>query len=60
VDRAGYVTEAVKLPGIDLLNLTLGEYDLAEAVRRIGMLTQAFSADGTRITETGLRQAVVG
>jgi malate synthase len=46
-----YVTEAVKLPWyIDLLNLTLGEHDVAEAVRRIGMLTQAFSADGTRIT----------
>jgi malate synthase len=47
-----YVTEAVKLPWyIDLLNLTLGEYDVSEAKRRIGMLTDAFSKDGTRITK---------
>jgi malate synthase len=57
-----YVTEAVKLPWyIDLLNLTLGEYDVAEAVRRIGMLTQAFSTDGTRITgNLDFDRAVIG
>jgi malate synthase len=57
-----YVTEGVKLPWyIDLLNLTLGEYDVAEAVRRIGMLTQAFSTDGTRITgNLDFDRAVIG
>ena len=44
--------DAVKLPWyIDLLNINLGEYDLAEAKRRIGLLAEAFRKDGTRITE---------
>ena len=46
-----YVSDGVKLPWyIDLLNLTLGIHDLAEARRRIRMLEQAFQKDGTRIT----------
>ncbi len=47
-----YVRSDVKLPWyIDLLNATLGVYDLAEAKRRIARLTDAFRRDGTRITE---------
>ena len=47
-----YVRDAVKLPWyIDLLNVTLGTHDLAEAKRRIARLSDAFRADGTRITE---------
>jgi malate synthase len=47
-----YVADSVKLPGyIDLLNITLGNHDLAEARRRIGLLSDAFRKDGTRITE---------
>ena len=47
-----YVLDDVKLPWyIDLLNITLGTDDLAEAKRRIGLLRDAFSKDGTRITE---------
>jgi malate synthase len=47
-----YVTDAVKLPWyIDLLNITLGVTDLAEAKRRIRLLRDAFHADGTRVTE---------
>ena len=47
-----YVTDSVKLPWyIDLLNITLGVQDLAEAKRRIGLLRAAFHADGTRITQ---------
>jgi malate synthase len=47
-----YVTSDVKLPWyIDLLNITLGNHDLAEARRRIRMLEGAFAKDGTRITE---------
>jgi malate synthase len=47
-----YVRDAVKLPWyIDLLNLTLGVHDLAEAQRRIARLRDAFARDGTRITE---------
>jgi malate synthase len=46
-----YVLDAVKLPWyIDLLNITLGRHDLAEARRRIQMLAEAFRRDGTRIT----------
>ena len=33
------------------LNVTLGTHDLAEAKRRIARLSDAFRADGTRITE---------
>ncbi len=47
-----YVMDNVKLPWyIDLLNITLGTEDLAEAKRRIGLLRDAFHKDGTRITE---------
>jgi malate synthase len=47
-----YVTNDVKLPWyIDLLNITLGNHDRAEARRRIQRLADAFRTDGTRITE---------
>jgi hypothetical protein len=47
-----YVRDEVKLPWyIDLLNITLGKHDLAEAKARIARLAQAFRKDGTRITE---------
>ena len=47
-----YVMEDVKLPWyIDLLNINLDNYDVLEARRRIRLLTEAFRADGTRITE---------
>ena len=47
-----YVMDEVKLPWyIDLLNITLGVQDLAEAKRRIVLLRDAFKADGRRITE---------
>ena len=47
-----YVLSDVKLPWyIDLLNITLGNHDLAEAKRRIRLLEDAFRKDGTRITE---------
>jgi malate synthase len=47
-----YVADAVKLPWyIDLLNITLGVHDLAEARRRIGLLRDTFSADGARLTK---------
>ena len=47
-----YVTEDVKLPWyIDLLNINLDNSDLAEARRRIRLLTGAFRNEGTRITE---------
>jgi len=47
-----YVLSGVKLPWyIDLLNITLGNHDLAEAKRRIRMLQDAFRKDGTRLTE---------
>jgi malate synthase len=47
-----YVTDAVKLPWyIDLLNITLGNHDLAEAKRRIALLADAFRGDGTRLTQ---------
>ncbi|HYE85555.1 MAG TPA: hypothetical protein VEA16_04335 [Vicinamibacterales bacterium] len=46
-----YVMDAAKLPWyIDLLNITLGNHDLAEAKRRIRLLSDAFHADGTRLT----------
>jgi malate synthase len=46
-----YLLDETKLPWyIDLLNITLGNHDLNEAKRRIKMLADAFSADGTRIT----------
>jgi malate synthase len=47
-----YVTETTKLPWyVDLLNVNLGNHDLTEARRRIGLLTEAFRKDGTRMTE---------
>jgi len=47
-----YVLDEVKLPWyIDLLNINLGNHDLAEARRRILLLRDAFRRDGTRITE---------
>jgi malate synthase len=49
---ATYVGDAVKLPWyIDLLNITLGVHDLAEARRRIQLARDAFRTDGTRITK---------
>jgi malate synthase len=46
-----YLLGDTKLPWyIDLLNITLGTHDLDEAKRRIDLLADAFSADGTRIT----------
>ena len=46
-----YVTRERKLPWyIDLLNINLNNTDLAEAVRRIRLLTQAFDKEGRRVT----------
>ncbi|HVB37620.1 MAG TPA: hypothetical protein VND92_03750 [Vicinamibacterales bacterium] len=48
---AAYVRDQTKLPwAIDLLNITLGNHDLAEAERRIHALADAFEKDGTRLT----------
>jgi len=48
---ATYVMDPAKLPWyIDLLNINLGNHDLAEARRRIRLLAEAFRTDGTRIT----------
>jgi malate synthase len=47
-----YLMDEIKLPWyIDLLNITLGNHDLNEARGRIKMLSDAFSANGTRITQ---------
>jgi malate synthase len=47
-----YVLSNVKLPWyIDLLNINLNNHDLGEARRRIQLLAEAFSRDGTRVTE---------
>jgi malate synthase len=47
-----YVRDQVKLPWyIDLLNITLGVTDHAQARGRIAALRQAFHDNGTRITE---------
>jgi malate synthase len=47
-----YVSDSVKLPWyIDLLNITLGSPDLAEALRRIELLRRTYHDDGRRITE---------
>jgi len=49
---AKYVTSGVKPPWyIDLLNLSLNNYDLATAKSRIRSYIEAFERDGTRITE---------
>ena len=48
---AKYVTSGVKFPWyIDLLNLSLNNYDLAIAESRIRAYIEAFERDGTRIT----------
>ena len=47
-----YLMDETKLPWyIDLLNITLGNHDLTEAKRRIKALADAFSANGTRLTQ---------
>jgi malate synthase len=47
-----YVEASVKAPWyVDLLNITLGTYDLARARQRIGRFMEAFGRDGTRVTE---------
>ena len=47
-----YVTDSVKEPWfIDLLNLNLGNHDLATARARIALYRDAFVKDGTRITQ---------
>jgi malate synthase len=47
-----YVMDATKMPWfVDLLNINLNVNDLAEARRRIRLLVDAFTKDGTRITE---------
>ena len=47
-----YVGSDVKLPWyVDLLNITLGNHDPAEAQRRIRLLADTFRRDLTRITE---------
>ena len=49
---ATYVTSVIKPPWyIDLLNLNLGNNDLATARSRIKSYIEAFERDGTRITE---------
>jgi len=49
---ATYVLHSTKLPWyIDLLNLHLGNHDLATAKSRIKAYIEAFERDGTRITE---------
>lgn len=46
-----YVSQPEKLPWyIDLLNINLNVWDLAEAKRRIELLIESFRKDGTRIT----------
>jgi len=46
-----YVLDDVKLPWyVDLLNINLNNFDLAESKRRIQLLADAFRKDGTRIT----------
>jgi malate synthase len=47
-----YVAQLVKFPWyVDLLNITLGVLDLETARTRIARYTEAFAADGTRVTE---------
>ena len=49
---ASYLGDEEKLPWyIDLLNLTLGTQDPAEASQRIARLVDAFRRDGIRLTE---------
>ena len=47
-----YVLDAVKTPWyIDLLNINLNNYNLAEGKKRIARYMDAFRKDGTRVTE---------
>ncbi len=47
-----YVLDDMKMPWyVDLLNINLNNFDLAEAKRRIRLFADAFRKDGTRITE---------
>jgi malate synthase len=47
-----YVMDDLKMPWyVDLLNINLNNFDLAEAKRRIRLFADAFRKDGTRITE---------
>ena len=47
-----YVSQPVKPPWyVDLLNINLGVHDLATARARIARYTEAFAADGSRITD---------
>ena len=47
-----YRAQPVKLPWyVDLLNINLGVQDVETARARIARYTEAFAADGTRITE---------
>ena len=47
-----YVRSSTKLPWyVDLLNVNIDNTDLDEAKRRIALLADAFTRDGTRITE---------
>jgi malate synthase len=47
-----YVLDDMKLPWyVDLLNINLNNYDLAEAKKRIRLFAEAYRRDGTRITE---------
>jgi malate synthase len=47
-----YVVDDLKMPWyVDLLNINLNNFDLAEAKRRIRLFADAFRKDGTRITE---------
>jgi len=47
-----YVQSAIKAPWyVDLLNLNLGVEGLAEAEKRIARFLEAFTKDGTRMTE---------
>jgi malate synthase len=47
-----YVLDRIKLPWyIDLLNITLGVHDRAEAQRRVVLLRDRFLREGVRVTE---------
>ena len=47
-----YILDDLKLPWyIDLLNINLNNFDLAESKKRIQLLAEAFRRDGTRVTK---------
>jgi len=55
-----YVESDVKLPWfIDLLNINLGNHDLADARRRIRMFIEEFGSHGRRVTKNVDFEAVV-